>query len=61
MTPEVILNLIKYLCFHDGSIHRNLYQNRFMNKSARNNFVKIPQSHSFSFQMYVEELTFLQN
>ena len=35
MTFEVILYLMKNLRLHDVSIHRNFYQNRFINEYAR--------------------------
>jgi hypothetical protein len=46
------------LRLHNENIHRNIYQNRFINECARKNSVKIPE-HGVSFVRYVEELKFL--
>ena len=39
--------LYKNLRLHNVSIHRNVYQNRFINEYARKKRYKIPESQSF--------------
>ena len=39
MAFEVILMKMKYLRIHNVGIHINFYQNRFINESARKNFL----------------------
>ena len=46
MTFEVILYFIKTLRLHNVSIHRNFYQNRFVNEYARKKKAKISESRS---------------
>ena len=46
MTSEVILHFMKNLRLHNVSIHRNFYQNRFINECARKKKAKIPESQS---------------
>ena len=46
MTFEVILYFMKILRLHNVSIHRNFYQNRFINKYARKKKAKISESRS---------------
>ena len=38
---------MKNLRLHNVSIHRNFYQNRFINECARKKKAKIPESRSF--------------
>ena len=64
MTSEVILYLMKNSRLHNVSIHRNFYQNRFINKYVRKKKAKIQESQSprvtdFFSKIYVEELTYL--
>ena len=65
MTSEVILHFMKNLCIHTVSIHRNVYQNWFINECARKNLAKIPKLQIIHIVMWfflwdVEELTFLK-
>ena len=43
---EVILYLRKYLRLYNVSIHKYLFQNRFINEYARKKKAKIPESRS---------------
>ena len=51
MTFEVILHLIKNVRLLNVSIHRNFYQNRFINECAKKKKkkkkAKIPEFHSY--------------
>ena len=51
------------MCFHNVRIHRNFYQNQFINEYARKKKANIPKFQSFAvsefFLLGVEELTFL--
>jgi hypothetical protein len=46
MTSEVIFYLMKNLRLHNISIHRNCYQDRFINEYARKKQAKISESQS---------------
>ena len=60
-TFEVILYFMKYLHLYNVSIHRKFYQNRFINKCARNDLAQILESRSPRVTMWdVEELMFLK-
>ena len=44
------------------NIHRNIYQNRFINECATKNFAKYSKFHNLAFILWEEEdLTFLIN
>ena len=49
MTFEIILDVLKKLCLHNVSIHRNFEQNGFINECARKKKANpiIPESRSF--------------
>ena len=47
MTFEVIIYFMKNLRLYNVSIHRNFYQNRFINEYARKKKAKISESWSF--------------
>ena len=46
MTFEVILIKMKYLRFHNISIHIIFYQNRFLNECVRKNFQKFSEGQT---------------
>ena len=46
MTFEVIIYFMKNLRLHNVSIHRNFYQNRFINEYDRKKKAKISESQS---------------
>ena len=62
MTFEVILHFMKNMFVVNVSIHRNFYQNWFINECARRKKAKILESLSFSVRYrrtYVLKIIFL--
>ena len=54
MTFEVILNLKKYLCIHNVTIHINIYQNQFIDEFVKKNFPKVKKDQKTFFLLDVE-------
>ena len=42
LNKKIPYHVLKNLRFNNISIHRNFYQNQFINECGRKNFVKIP-------------------
>ena len=62
MTSEVILNPIKYLRIQNVSIHIIFYQNRFINKCFRKNFLKFHKKKDGKTDFFVIcRRTYVQN